>query len=86
VANVFISYRRIDSAPYAGCLQETFDELKALPVPSDGADKVNRFLDLAQSNLERLKNDPSAIADPDALTDARSLAKDLGVDQCLNTS
>jgi hypothetical protein len=65
-------------------IEQQIDAIKALPVPEDDADRVNEFLDQADSDLNALKDDPSLATDGNSnpFADTSKLAGDLGLKNC----
>jgi hypothetical protein len=65
-------------------IEQQIDSIKALPVPEDDADRVNAFVDQADSDLSALQDDPSQITDGNAnpFAETQTLAKDLGLKNC----
>jgi hypothetical protein len=65
-------------------IEQQIDSIEAMPVPEDDADRVNAFVDQAQSDLSALQDDPSQITDGNAnpFAETQTLAKDLGLKNC----
>jgi basic membrane lipoprotein Med (substrate-binding protein (PBP1-ABC) superfamily) len=67
-------------------IQQQIDAVKALPVPEDDAEKIQAFLDQAQSDLDKLKSDPSVLTQGgEPFAETQQIARDLGLDNCASS-
>ncbi len=65
-------------------IQQQIDAVRALPAPEDIQDQVDDFLDTAESDLKKVKADPSLFAagDSDPFANTNESASALGLDEC----
>jgi hypothetical protein len=65
-------------------IQTQIDAIRVLPAPEDLQDDVADFLDTAESDLKKVKADPSLFAagDTDPFANTNQAASKLGLDEC----
>jgi hypothetical protein len=65
-------------------VQGQIDDIRALPPPEGDEDTVGKFLDTAQTELDRVKDDPSVLASDsqDPFEETNQLANDYGLTDC----
>jgi hypothetical protein len=67
-------------------IEQQINAIKALPAPEDEADQVSEFLDQAESDLAKLKDDPSQITNDNVFAETQTLAADLGLKNCASNN
>ena len=66
-------------------IQQQIDQVKTVPVPEDDADKIQAFIDQAESDLDKLRSDPSVLTQGgEPFAETQKLAQDLGLKSCAN--
>lgn len=63
-------------------IQRQVDEVRALNEPSDDEDEVNAFLDSAQAELDKGKEDPLYITSDKSFSETNQLGKQYGFKVC----
>ncbi len=69
-------------AKFVPAVQTQINELKALSVPTGEAAALTNMLDLAQADLDRVKNNPKLAFEPKTFADFANLAHGYGLKSC----
>ncbi len=63
-------------------IQAQIDDVRDLEPPSEDEDQITEFLDAAQEDLDRSKEDPAFLVSDASFNEANRLGKSYGLDQC----
>jgi hypothetical protein len=63
-------------------VERQVSDIRALGAPAGDEEQVNALLDAAQADAEKVKSDPTVLANGDPFADANKLADDYGLTSC----